>query len=335
MSAKGYVYILINPSMPGLLKIGKTTRLPEDRAKEISVATGVATPFIVAYKIEVNDCDAGERYIHSFLELQGYRVNPSREFFEVDMTVVINALIKYKNEYDPIEESEEDYDNIEDDDNPWESEECKGDDWYYGIDGHIIDYGEAIKHYRNAIILGSRTAFSPMGAIYIESKKLDEAFKFLTEGIDKGCVDCYRVLSDYYFELYSISCDKILFDDTLKLDHNFELFERSGYLDNAQRAFRNYVIKSRELFGNSSLNTHLFAFYAAMYIDNLHLNSSYGGKINYDVFPLLRPYKNEIYNSLYGILERRHAAIEEMGVASAQSTDEYFNEFYARFFSYM
>lgn len=335
MSSKGYVYILINPSMPGLLKIGKTTRLPEDRAKEISLATGVATPFIVAYKIKVNDCDAGERYIHSFLELQGYRVNPSREFFEVDMTVVINALIKYKNEYDPLEESEESYGNIEDDYDPWEGEECKGDDWYYGTDGHIIDYGEAIRHYKNAIKLGSKTAFSKMGTAYIESEKLDEAFKVLTEGANKGCVDCYRVLSNYYFELYRISYDKILFDNTFKLDDNYELFERAGYLDNAQRAFKNYIIKSRELLGESFLEAPSFAFFAAMYIDNLNLNSSHGGKINYDVFPLLRPYKNEIYNSLYDILERRHTANEEMGYASAQSVDDYFNEYYARFFSHM
>jgi hypothetical protein len=49
MNEPGFIYILINPSMAGLVKIGKTTRDPEARAKELSQATGVPTPFYVAY----------------------------------------------------------------------------------------------------------------------------------------------------------------------------------------------------------------------------------------------------------------------------------------------
>jgi hypothetical protein len=47
----GYIYILINPSLEGLIKVGKTTRDPIDHAVELSKATGVPTPFIVAYHI--------------------------------------------------------------------------------------------------------------------------------------------------------------------------------------------------------------------------------------------------------------------------------------------
>ena len=230
MSSKGFVYILINPSMPGLLKIGKTTRNPADRAKEISAATGVATPFIVAYKIEVNDCDFCEQYIHKLLESQGSRVNMARELFEADMTDVINALITYKNKFDCSVDNDvdADYYNTNDEYDPWESEENKGDDWYYGTDGHIIDSGEAVKHYKNAIQLGSKTAFSKIGNIYLENEQLENSCKILKEGINKGCIDCYRVLSNYYFALYRISYDKILFDNTYKLDDNFEQYERSG-----------------------------------------------------------------------------------------------------------
>ena len=44
----GWVYVLVNSSMPGIAKVGRTTRAPRDRAAELSGVTGVATPFIVA-----------------------------------------------------------------------------------------------------------------------------------------------------------------------------------------------------------------------------------------------------------------------------------------------
>ena len=42
----GYVYILENASMPGLIKIGKTSRDSVERARELSSATGVPTGFL-------------------------------------------------------------------------------------------------------------------------------------------------------------------------------------------------------------------------------------------------------------------------------------------------
>jgi len=39
-----YVYVLVNKSMPDMVKIGMTIREVEERAKEISGATGVPTP---------------------------------------------------------------------------------------------------------------------------------------------------------------------------------------------------------------------------------------------------------------------------------------------------
>ena len=44
MNDPGFVYALINPSMEGLVKVGKTKRDPKGRANELSGATGV-TPF--------------------------------------------------------------------------------------------------------------------------------------------------------------------------------------------------------------------------------------------------------------------------------------------------
>ncbi|MBL4747578.1 MAG: GIY-YIG nuclease family protein [Magnetovibrio sp.] len=49
----GFVYIMSNPSMPGLLKIGCTTRTPEERANELHQATGVPGKFTVEWSVAI------------------------------------------------------------------------------------------------------------------------------------------------------------------------------------------------------------------------------------------------------------------------------------------
>ena len=47
---EGYVYILSNDSLNGLLKIGSTTFGAEKRAKQLSYTTALPSPFIVEYE---------------------------------------------------------------------------------------------------------------------------------------------------------------------------------------------------------------------------------------------------------------------------------------------
>lgn len=79
--SRGYVYILSNPSMPRLLKIGKTTRDVYQRADELH-QTGVPTPFKVEEYFETPDCDALEATVHQ--KLSEHRVSVGREFFRID-----------------------------------------------------------------------------------------------------------------------------------------------------------------------------------------------------------------------------------------------------------
>jgi len=75
----GYIYCLTNEAIPKLVKIGKTTRNPLVRASEISAATGVPTPFEVAWARKVPDMDKAESALHT--ELAEYRLTRRREFF--------------------------------------------------------------------------------------------------------------------------------------------------------------------------------------------------------------------------------------------------------------
>ncbi|MDF1851945.1 MAG: GIY-YIG nuclease family protein [Verrucomicrobiales bacterium] len=84
----GYIYILQNPSLDEThLKIGRTTRDPDERAAEISSSTGVPTPFEVAWWSESVDCHRAESILHH--HLTPYRTNTAREFFELDLDEAI------------------------------------------------------------------------------------------------------------------------------------------------------------------------------------------------------------------------------------------------------
>ncbi|MGP8777143.1 GIY-YIG nuclease family protein [Pseudomonas aeruginosa] len=55
MSGYGFVYVLTSPAMPGLYKVGATTRSPRQRAEELSRGTGVPHEFEVAFYAEVQE----------------------------------------------------------------------------------------------------------------------------------------------------------------------------------------------------------------------------------------------------------------------------------------
>ncbi len=95
-ASAGYVYVLINASMPGLIKVGITRDSPATRAAQLSVGTSVPSPFIVAYSAYFHNCEEAEQYVHRALEDQGRRVTKNREFFKAPLEDVINAISAYK-----------------------------------------------------------------------------------------------------------------------------------------------------------------------------------------------------------------------------------------------
>jgi T5orf172 domain len=76
----GYVYLLTNRSMPGIVKIGSSERNPVERAAEL-FTTGVASPFSVRRVWTVYSSRLVEQQLHR--ELNQFRVSRSREFFRL------------------------------------------------------------------------------------------------------------------------------------------------------------------------------------------------------------------------------------------------------------
>jgi hypothetical protein len=85
---RGYIYVLSNPKMPGLLKIGFSVRPLQERIIELSSATGVPAPFELEAAFVSADPQDHERQIHALLA--EYRV-PSREFFTVHISKALSV----------------------------------------------------------------------------------------------------------------------------------------------------------------------------------------------------------------------------------------------------
>jgi hypothetical protein len=85
---KGFVYILINPAFTGFVKIGKTIKEPEIRARELSSGSGVPAPYAVAWDALVTDCDQVEKLIHQ--QLAHARSRNDREFFAIPLKNAIS-----------------------------------------------------------------------------------------------------------------------------------------------------------------------------------------------------------------------------------------------------
>mgnify|MGYP003638263902 CR=1 FL=1 len=80
----GYVYAVTNPSIPGLVKIGRTANL--NRRMDSLFCSSVPHPFKCEAVQEVEDPNAVEATLHGYLS--GCRVSSKREFFKVDVEQV-------------------------------------------------------------------------------------------------------------------------------------------------------------------------------------------------------------------------------------------------------
>lgn len=77
--AKGYVYLLTNDAMPGLVKIGCTGETVEKRMKAL-FTTGVPRQFDCFFAVKVEDAEGVEKKLLD--GLKDFRL-PNREFFEI------------------------------------------------------------------------------------------------------------------------------------------------------------------------------------------------------------------------------------------------------------
>jgi len=94
-----WIYVLANRSIPGILKIGFTTLSVHKRVSQINAATGVIVPWFPVFTYR---CASGrflEHEIHKFLQGYGFRVNPAREGFYIDVDTAIHVIRSIGEQY--------------------------------------------------------------------------------------------------------------------------------------------------------------------------------------------------------------------------------------------
>ena len=85
-----WVYVLVHPQQPQLLKIGYTKKDPQQRLKEINSQTGVAGQYRLVYMFSTVNGERLESAVHSFLADK--RIHPKKEHFEISREDAIQII---------------------------------------------------------------------------------------------------------------------------------------------------------------------------------------------------------------------------------------------------
>lgn len=112
----GIVYLLTNPVMPGLVKIGMTTQNEVDKRMKELYTTGVPVPFECQFacRVKKTDCAKIEKALHAAFAPQ--RINANREFFRINVEQAMAILELFHHEDVTEEVSDEIQDDLTPDD---------------------------------------------------------------------------------------------------------------------------------------------------------------------------------------------------------------------------
>ena len=177
MPNPGYVYVFFNPSLPGLVKIGRTQRNPAERAAELSAATGVPTPFMLVFDCAFADCESAERHIHDVLSLRGHRRAANREFFEMSVSDAVKTVVAAQRTFPPPAGAVE---------GPGTDGATDLDDicdfaarLLYGLDDSVQDVRRGLSLYHQAARAGSSRALFALAELWILYSLKDDEFEAL------------------------------------------------------------------------------------------------------------------------------------------------------------
>lgn len=101
---KQYIYIFSNSQYPEIVKVGKTTKHPEIRAKELSSQTGSVGKWQAEWYMVVPDAEIAEKTAHYLLK--EFREDPKKEFFKISILKAAGIIEKKLVEFFEIKKTE-------------------------------------------------------------------------------------------------------------------------------------------------------------------------------------------------------------------------------------
>ncbi len=201
--APGHVYVMFNSIVPSLVKVGRTANDPDERAEQISAATGMPGKWHVIFYRPFADDVTAERKVHELLDRHAPRQQKRRELFEVAPTVAINCVLEIHARPEmaggvspqpkaPEEKGASGDELIAD-----------GDNYLYGRNGELEDFDAAVACYQKAKDLGVAKAYERLGQIELlglgpERKNLDKALEYFRQGEKAGDITCHLWMARTY-----------------------------------------------------------------------------------------------------------------------------------------
>lgn len=215
----GWIYVLVNSSIPGLVKVGRTTRSPLERVAELSAATGVPTPFVLAFDQDFEDCIAAEHSVHAELERRGLRIAANREFFRGPPAEIVRVVLEVAaaaGAAPAVAPARGGIDLL-----------AEGDCHLHGTGETLQDLAEAVRCYRLAAARGSLVALERLGVIFADLTSRTRAdrrraMRYLKEGARRGNYFCYCEMA--------------------------RLFARDGHLENFAKAWDLFFSRRADAF---------------------------------------------------------------------------------------
>jgi len=170
---RGWVYVISNPAMPGLVKVGYSTKDPDSRAEELN-HTGSPQPYIVEYEILIEEPRDIEQKTHKRLS----PFSAGKEWFQCSVQEAAIAIRQASNGRAILEN-------------------------FKGGKGLPKDSAEAVKWYRKSAEQGDAIAQYNLGLMYDSGDGVPqddiEAEKWYRKSAEQGNADAQSYLGSMYF----------------------------------------------------------------------------------------------------------------------------------------
>jgi T5orf172 domain len=183
--AAGYIYVLANSSLPGLVNVGMSTTPPPEGTNKFSAETGLVTPFRVVFEDHFDDGRAAEAVIHSTLASRNLRVPNTKQFFRASVSEVLNTIASVS----PPLRRKSPGSNADDNFLDVETDELGG----YSLEGDHIrkDTRTALNYYKNGAKRGYNVCYAEMAKLFIDHRHTENARRSLFRFVDSSKDNSY------------------------------------------------------------------------------------------------------------------------------------------------